>query len=122
MAPPRITKPLETYILEQMKRSQADGYLVRNYDHLAYFAGLPCVGDFSLNVANALTADYLLERYGLERVTASYDLNAEQLVDLLASAPPDWFEITLHQHMPMFHMANRRLNDILACHYKIVTR
>ncbi|WP_035987070.1 U32 family peptidase [Leptolyngbya sp. KIOST-1] len=104
VAPPRITKPLETYILEQMKRSQADGYLVRNYDHLAYFAGLPCVGDFSLNVANALTADYLLERYGLERVTASYDLNAEQLVDLLASAPPDWFEITLHQHMPMFHM------------------
>ncbi|MEA5451088.1 DUF3656 domain-containing protein [Leptolyngbya sp. CCNP1308] len=104
VAPPRITKPLETYILDQVKRSQADGYLVRNYDHLAYFAGQRCVGDFSLNVANALTADYLLNRYGLERVTASYDLNAEQLVDLLRSAPAAWFEITLHQHMPMFHM------------------
>ncbi|MBD1915803.1 MULTISPECIES: U32 family peptidase [Cyanophyceae] len=104
VAPPRITKPLETYILDQVKRSEADGYLVRNYDHLAYFADQRCVGDFSLNVANALTADYLLNRYGLERVTASYDLNADQLVELLGSAPSQWFEITLHQHMPMFHM------------------
>ena len=104
VAPPRITKPRETYILEQVKRSEADGYLVRNYDHLAYFADQRCVGDFSLNVANALTADYFIQRYGLERVTASYDLNADQLGDLLQSAPPQWFEITLHQHMPMFHM------------------
>ncbi|MBW4482293.1 MAG: U32 family peptidase [Tildeniella torsiva UHER 1998/13D] len=104
VALPRITKPLETYILDQVKRSEADGYLVRNYDHLAYFADQRCVGDFSLNVANVLTADYFLNRYGLERVTASYDLNAEQLVDLLHSAPAAWFEITLHQHMPMFHM------------------
>ncbi|MFQ4137789.1 DUF3656 domain-containing U32 family peptidase [Nodosilinea sp. PGN35] len=104
VAPPRITKPLETYMLDQVKRSEADGYLVRNYDHLAYFADQRCVGDFSFNVANALSADYLLHRYGLERVTASYDLNADQLVDLLRSAPAAWFEMTLHQHMPMFHM------------------
>lgn len=104
VAPPRITKPSENYILEQVRRSEADGYLVRNYDQLAYFAGKRCVGDFSLNVANALTADYLLSQYRLERLTASYDLNADQLEDLLQSAPPQWFEITLHQHMPMFHM------------------
>lgn len=104
VAPPRITKPLETYILDQVKRSEADGYLIRNYDHLAYFAGDRTLGDFSLNVANALTADYFLNRYGLERVTASYDLNADQLGSLLQSAPPHWFEITLHQHMPLFHM------------------
>ncbi|MEB3291372.1 MAG: DUF3656 domain-containing protein [Leptolyngbya sp.] len=104
VAPPRITKPRETYILEQVKRSEADGYLIRNYDHLTYFADQRCIGDFSLNVANALTADYFIQRYGLERVTASYDLNADQLGDLLQSAPPQWFEITLHQHMPMFHM------------------
>ncbi|HIK46397.1 MAG TPA: U32 family peptidase [Leptolyngbyaceae cyanobacterium M65_K2018_010] len=104
VAPPRITKPLETYILEQVRRSQADGYLVRNYDHLEYFADQRCVGDFSFNVANALTADYLIQHYGLERVTASYDLNADQLGDLLRSAPSHWFEITLHQHMPLFHM------------------
>jgi U32 family peptidase len=45
-----------------------------------------------------------MQTYGLERVTASYDLNVAQLADLLKSAPPSWFEITLHQHMPMFHM------------------
>jgi putative protease len=104
VAPPRITKPLENYILDQVRRSEADGYLIRNYDHLHYFADQRCIGDFSFNVANALTADYLLHRYGLERVTASYDLNADQLGDLLRSAPPQWFEITLHQHMPLFHM------------------
>jgi putative protease len=104
VAPPRITKPLENYILEQVGRSQADGYLVRNYDHLQYFADQPCIGDFSLNVANPLTADYFRTRYGLERLTASYDLNIDQLEALLQASPANWFEITLHQHMPMFHM------------------
>ncbi|MFZ4640763.1 MAG: peptidase U32 family protein [Nodosilinea sp.] len=104
VAPPRISKPLENYILDQVKRSQADGYLVRNYDHLAYFTDQPCRGDFSLNVANALTAEYLKHHYGLERLTASYDLNVDQLRDLLTSAPSHWFEVTLHQHMPLFHM------------------
>jgi putative protease len=61
-------------------------------------------GDFSLNVANALSADYFKTKFGLERVTASYDLNIVQLESLLKSAPPEWFEITIHQHMPMFHM------------------
>jgi putative protease len=37
-------------------------------------------------------------------VTASYDLNAAQLEALLHAAPPEWFEVTIHQHMPMFHM------------------
>ena len=37
-------------------------------------------------------------------MTISYDLNIVQVLDLLAAAPPAWFEITLHQHMPMFHM------------------
>ena len=104
LAPPRITKPSEYYILEQVKKAQADGYLVRNYDQLAFFSGDRCIGDFSLNVANPLTADYYISACGLERVCASYDLNVQQLEDLLASTPPSWLEITLHQHMPMFHM------------------
>ncbi|MGF1521488.1 MAG: DUF3656 domain-containing protein [Leptolyngbyaceae cyanobacterium] len=104
VAPPRITKPLENYILDQVLRSQADGYLIRNYDHLAYFAGQRCIGDFSLNVANPLTAQYFKTQYPLERLTASYDLNIDQLESLLQASPTDWFEITLHQHMPLFHM------------------
>lgn len=104
VAPPRITKPRENWILEQVRACDADGYLVRNYDHLKFFATDRCIGDFSLNVANALTAEYFIQQAHLERLTASYDLNIAQLKALLASCSPDWFEVTLHQHMPMFHM------------------
>lgn len=104
VAPPRITKPGEEWILKQVRSSQADGYLVRNYEHLRFFADCRRRGDFSLNVANPLTAEYFLRQYGLERLTLSYDLNAAQVEGLLKAAPPEWFELTLHQHMPMFHM------------------
>jgi U32 family peptidase len=103
VAPPRITKTGEQWILEQVKRAEADGYLIRNYDHLQYFQNDRCIGDFSLNIANAIAAD-VFKQHNLERLTASYDLNIQQLETLLKSCPPDWFEITLHQHMPMFHM------------------
>jgi len=102
--PPRIFKPGEEWILKQVLSCEADGYLVRNYDHLRWFADKRRRGDFSLNIANPLTAAYYRERYGLERVTASYDLNVAQLEALLQGAPGEWFDITLHQHMPMFHM------------------
>jgi putative protease len=104
VAPPRIFKMGEEWILEQVRSCDADGYLIRNYDHLRFFADCRRVGDFSLNVANPLTADYFQNRFGLERVTASYDLNFTQLEALLQSAPPEWFEVTIHQHIPMFHM------------------
>lgn len=103
VAPPRITKPNENWILQQVRSCNADGYLVRNYDQLHYFKHERCVADFSLNVANPLTADYFFQ-LGLERLTASYDLNINQLEGLLKSCPSSWFEVTIHQHMPMFHM------------------
>jgi putative protease len=104
VAAPRIFKPGEEWILKQVLSCEADGYLVRNYDHLQWFADKRRRGDFSLNVANPLTAQYYIERHGLERVTASYDLNVAQLEALLQGAPGAWFDVTLHQHMPMFHM------------------
>jgi len=104
VAPPRIFKSGEEWTLEQVRSCNADGYLVRNYEHLKFFAKDRRVGDFSLNVANHLTADYFKNQFGLERVTASYDLNVQQLDALLTGTPPEWFEITIHQHMPMFHM------------------
>ena len=106
VAPPRITKMGENWILDQVLKSESDGYLVRNYDHLKFFQAknVKLVGDFSLNIANALTAEYFKTHYPIDRLTASYDLNIRQLTGLLNSTPPDWLEITLHQHMPMFHM------------------
>jgi putative protease len=104
VAPPRIFKMGEEWTLKQVRSCEADGYLVRNYDHLAFFANDRRVGDYSLNIANRLAAEYFKGEFGLERITASYDLNFSQLEALLAAAPPEWFEVTLHQHMPMFHM------------------
>lgn len=104
VAPPRIFKMGEEWTLQQVRSCNADGYLVRNYDHLQFFADQRRIGDYSLNVANRLSADYFRNRYGLERVTASYDLNFSQLEALLSAAPAGWFEVTIHQHMPMFHM------------------
>jgi putative protease len=108
LAPPRVFKPGEEWILRQVLSAEPDGILARNHEHLRFFpAAAPHLrlrGDFSLNVANPLAAEYYLSKYKLERVTASYDLNLAQLEALLKSAPPAWFELTLHQHMPMFHM------------------
>src|SRR5258708_2755971 len=80
VAAPRVFKPGEEWIIKQVLSCEADGHLVRNYDHLKAFAGRRLRGDFSLNVANPLTADYFVNHHGLERVTASYDLNIGQLV------------------------------------------
>ena len=104
VAPPRIFKTGEEWTLQQVRSCEADGYLVRNYDHLNFFANDRRVGDFSLNIANHFSADYFKNKFGLERVTASYDLNFQQLEALLQGTPAEWFEITIHQHMPMFHM------------------
>jgi putative protease len=65
--------------------------------------GLPVVADFSLNVANRLAAELVLAR-GCTRVTASYDLNRDQLGPLVAAVPAGRLELVIHQHMPLFHM------------------
>ncbi len=104
VAPPRITKPGEQWILKQVLNSGADGFLIRNYDHLAYFADYPIIADFSFNVANPITARYLMTSYPLQRLTCSYDLNSAQLASLVKECPREWLEVTVHQHIPMFHM------------------
>ena len=105
LAGPRICRPDEAWTLEPLLRAQPDGYLVRNADQLERLTPhAPCQGDFSLNVANPLTARWLLQRWGLQRLTASYDLALDQLLGLVAGCPSGSLEVTLHQHMPLFHM------------------
>jgi putative protease len=99
-----VFKPGEDWIVKIVRSSEPDGFLVRNAEHLRAFAGQPMRGDFSLNVANPLTAAHYIRKAGLQRVTPSYDLNLAQLEGLLKAAPPEWFEVTIHQHMPLFHM------------------
>jgi putative protease len=106
LATPRIQKAGEEGFFKVIERAEPDGVLIRNLGAIRYFSSRPHlvrVGDFSLNVANPLTADFFMS-HGLQRLTVSYDLNLPQVVDLVRGAPPSWFEVTLHQHMPMFHM------------------
>jgi putative protease len=105
LATPRIQKAGEQGFFRLIENAQPDGVLIRNLGALDYFKASPLrrIGDFSLNVANPFTAELLMAEK-LERLTVSYDLNAGQVLDLLGTAPPGWFEITLHQHIPMFHM------------------
>lgn len=107
LATPRIQKSGEAGFFKVVERAEPDGVLIRNLGGIAYFKDrddLYKTGDFSLNCSNPITAKTLLEEGGLDHLTVSYDLNINQVLDLLLAAPTDWFELTLHQHMPMFHM------------------
>ena len=105
LATPRIQKPDEMGVYRALAKHDPDGVLVRTWSGLRFFreAGLPAIGDFSLNVANDRAAEFFLDA-GCERVTASYDCNREQLLALVGAAPADRLEVVVHQHMPMFHM------------------
>jgi putative protease len=107
LAPLRITRPGEEGFLRQIAGFDADLLLVRNLAGLALFRehapATPLVGDFSLNVANELTAALLADA-GLARLVPSYDLNWEQLAAMLGRVRPSLFEVVVHQHMPMFYM------------------
>ncbi len=105
LATPRIQKPDEAGLFRVMARHEADGFLARNLAAIDYCvqSGIRCVADFSLNVTNELTAEWL-HQLGAERVTASYDLNRDQLLDLVSAVPAGWLEVVIHQHMPLFHM------------------
>jgi putative protease len=104
LAPPRIFKPGESGILNLVSSCEPDAILARNLVHIDHYRGkLELIGDFSLNIANDLAAEWYLRR-GLARFTPSYDLNAAQLEALLARTPVHRAEVVIHQHMPMFHL------------------
>ncbi len=101
----RIHKPGEDGLFKALAKHAADGWLVRNLSAVQFCrqAGIPFVGDFSLNVTNPVTAEQLIN-WGAQRLTAAYDLNRDQLLELASGTPPRWLEVVIHQHMPMFHM------------------
>ncbi len=105
LATPRIQKPDEMGIFRAMRKHGADGLLVRNLAAMLFCAEqqIPFDCDFSLNAANQLTVEYLRD-HGARTITVSYDLNRDQLLDLVAVVPCSWLEVVIHQHMPMFHM------------------
>lgn len=105
LATPRIHKPGETGLLRAMAKHGADGWLVRNLAGADFCRqeSIAWIADFSLNAANELSAAWLRE-LGAGRITVSYDLNRDQILDLVSAVPRNWLEVVIHQHMPMFHM------------------
>ncbi len=106
LATARIQKSGEQGYFKLIERADPDGVLVRNLGAIDYFSdsSLTRYGDFSLNVANPLTAQILQNEGGLDSLTISYDLNLAQVLDLLQNYEARQLELSLHHHMPMFHM------------------
>ncbi|GGG08176.1 U32 family peptidase [Paenibacillus aceti] len=112
LATPRIHMPGENGYHNNILRLQPDAVLVRNTGALYYYlrhrqenpaAFHPqLIGDFSLNIANHKAVELFLEA-GCDLVTPSYDLNIQQMVDLLGACRTDQLEIVIHQHLPMYH-------------------
>jgi putative protease len=112
LATPRIHMPGETGYFRNILNLKPDAVLVRNTGAAFYFIKHKwehpnehqpeLIGDFSLNLANHKAVSLFLES-GLSKVTPSYDLNIQQMVDLLRQTDTSKLEVVIHQHMPMFH-------------------
>src|SRR5690606_32190329 len=105
VCPPRIRKPAEEKIEQYLRRLEPDFILVRTLGLLnPLWPGPRSIGDFSLNVTNALSAEELLSR-GLHVLSPAHDLDAQQLLRLSHHeevAPA--LEVIVHHPMPFFHM------------------
>ena len=113
LATPRVQKPGEEGYDQRFERLQPDGILARHLGAVEHFRqearagvrrppGFTVRGDFSLNATNAATARTLLS-LGLHTLTPAYDLDLAQLLDLCRGVPTERLEVTIHQHLPLFH-------------------
>ncbi len=110
IATPRVQKPGEEGYDQRFERLRPDGILARHLGALEHFRKLgpklpprfAVRGDFSLNATNAATARILLGM-GLATLTPAYDLDLSQLLDLARGVPEGSLEVTIHQHLPLFH-------------------
>lgn len=112
LATPRIHMPGENGYHANILKLKPDAVLVRNTGALYYYLkakrenpDMPfpkLIGDFSLNVANHKAVNLFAEA-GVDLITPSYDLNIQQMVDLLERSDTSKLEVVIHQHLPMFH-------------------
>lgn len=92
--------------LKLIEKHRPDVVLVRNAGALHRLKGYPgeLIGDFGLNVANSISADFFLNQAGLQRIVPSLDLNAEELLQMIENVDSSRIEIILHQRIASFHM------------------
>ena len=104
VASPRVLKPGEEKIADFLigcdcpilVRSAGLLHALRNRGHREL------VGDFSLNAANATAAAEFLA-LGLQILTPTHDLNADQIASLAREIGGDALEVVAFQHLPVFH-------------------
>jgi putative protease len=112
----RIIKPGESKHLAIIKDAQPDAVLVRNLAALAWckknMPGVKLITDFSLNVANELTASVLRD-WGVQLMVPSYDLKIKDIDDLIKRTSPAWYEVIVHDRLPMFHTEHCVFADML---------
>ena len=109
VASPRILKPNEQKIIRFLLSLECQ-ILIRSGGLLHDLVqssisndGRPALsGDFSLNAANALSCDYYLQ-LGLERLSPTHDLNAQQIIDLANHVGAANLEVIAYHHLPVFH-------------------
>jgi putative protease len=107
IATTRILKPNEHRNIKHIASLNPDAILARNLGAVQYLQANnyhgQILGDFSLNVTNHLTAQYLLNK-GLTSLCLGYDLNHIQVSELIQAGQAERFEVTAYQYMPSFHM------------------
>ena len=104
VASPRVLKPGEARITNFLLSLEC-AILVRSTGLLQALREAEhgeLIGDFSLNAANSLTAAALYE-LGLDRLTPTHDLNAEQVAELARDTGAASIEAIAYQHLPVFH-------------------
>lgn len=104
VASPRVLKPDEERVVRFLLKLGCP-ILVRSGGLLHSLRQGPApelIGDFSLNVANQITAETFLG-LGLARLTPTHDLNAAQVAGLAQEVGPDRLEVIAYQHLPVFH-------------------
>jgi putative protease len=116
VALPRIRKPAEHKIEKYVLGLSPDALLLRSVGQLISLTERAChrgrttedrtpllVADFSLNIANTLSALDVLAR-NCDVFTPCYDLDAAQLCALLDTPLGQFAEVVVHHPMPLFHM------------------
>src|SRR6185436_17338680 len=101
IASPRVLKPGEERIANFLLSCECP-ILVRPAGLLSALRASATArldGDFSLNIANAISA----RMFDLGRLTPSHDLNGAQVAELARAVGAERIEAIAYQHLPVFH-------------------
>jgi putative protease len=104
VASPRVLKPNEQRVVNFLLRLDCP-LVVRSGGLLEALQGRhqhALIGDFSLNVANQLSADTYF-KLGVATITPTHDLNADQIAQLARAVGGARLEVIAYHHLPVFH-------------------